>query len=84
MCRVYLPAPVGGGQFYRLNYDGQVAVAAQAEDYALWIKALLDVHQMVVSLFGGRGRMGGWRWRRRFRGRLRQAMPVRWGLLCYG
>ncbi|MEN9250075.1 MAG: thioredoxin domain-containing protein [Gloeomargarita sp. SZTDM-1c_bins_89] len=48
-----------GGQFYRLNYDGQVAVAAQAEDYALWIKALLDVHQMVVSLFGGQG-ADGW------------------------
>jgi len=38
------------GQFYRLNYDGQVAVIAQAEDYALWIKALLDLHQMVVGL----------------------------------
>jgi len=37
------------GQFYRLNYDGQVAVIAQAEDYALWIKALLDLHQMAVS-----------------------------------
>ncbi|MCS7030329.1 MAG: thioredoxin domain-containing protein [Gloeomargarita sp. SKYG116] len=41
------------GQFYRLNYDGQVAVMAQAEDYALWIKALLDLHQMAVSLLGG-------------------------------
>lgn len=41
------------GQFYRLNYDGQVAVIAQAEDYALWIKALLDLHQMVVSLSNG-------------------------------
>ncbi|APB34532.1 thioredoxin domain-containing protein [Gloeomargarita lithophora Alchichica-D10] len=40
------------GQLYRLNYDGQVAVIAQAEDYALWIKALLDLHQMAVSLPG--------------------------------
>ncbi|MEO0309236.1 MAG: thioredoxin domain-containing protein [Gloeomargarita sp. DG02_3_bins_56] len=36
------------GQFYRLNYDGQVAVIAQAEDYALWIKALIDLQQMAV------------------------------------
>ena len=32
------------GRFYRLNYDGQPAVSAQAEDYALFIKALLDLH----------------------------------------
>ncbi len=31
--------------FYRLNYDGKAAVAAQSEDYALFIKALLDVQQ---------------------------------------
>ena len=31
------------GRFYRLNYDGQPAVPAQAEDYALFIKALLDL-----------------------------------------
>ena len=40
------------GEFYRLNYDGQVAVVAQAEDYALWIKALIDLHQMAVVLGG--------------------------------
>ena len=31
------------GRFYRLNYEGQPAVLAQAEDYALFIKALLDL-----------------------------------------
>ena len=31
------------GRFYRLNYDGQPAVPAQSEDYALFIKALLDL-----------------------------------------
>jgi uncharacterized protein YyaL (SSP411 family) len=31
------------GRFHRLNYDGQAKVAAQAEDYALFIKALLDL-----------------------------------------
>jgi uncharacterized protein YyaL (SSP411 family) len=30
-------------RFYRLNYEGQPAVFAQAEDYALFIKALLDL-----------------------------------------
>lgn len=33
------------GRFYRLNYDGQPSVLAQSEDYALFIKALLDLHQ---------------------------------------
>lgn len=37
-------------RFYRLNYDGQVAVPAQSEDYACWIKALLDLHQAQVFL----------------------------------
>jgi uncharacterized protein len=32
-------------RFHRLNYDGQPAVLAQSEDYALLIKALLDLHQ---------------------------------------
>ncbi|MDJ0687993.1 MAG: thioredoxin domain-containing protein [Xenococcaceae cyanobacterium MO_188.B32] len=35
------------GRFYRLNYDGQPAVQAQAEDYALFIKALLDLQAAV-------------------------------------
>ncbi|AUS99621.1 thioredoxin domain-containing protein [Nostoc sp. CENA543] len=33
------------GRFHRLNYEGQPAVLAQSEDYALFIKALLDLHQ---------------------------------------
>lgn len=32
-----------GGRFYRLNYEGQPAVLAQAEDFAFFIKALLDL-----------------------------------------
>jgi uncharacterized protein YyaL (SSP411 family) len=32
-----------GKRFYRLNYEGEIAVLAQAEDYALFIKALLDL-----------------------------------------
>jgi uncharacterized protein YyaL (SSP411 family) len=38
------------GQLHRLNYDGQVAVLAQSEDYALWIKACLEVHQACLAL----------------------------------
>jgi uncharacterized protein len=34
----------------RLNYDGIAMVAAQAEDYALLIKALLDLHQACPEL----------------------------------
>ncbi|MEM6437798.1 MAG: thioredoxin domain-containing protein, partial [Cyanobacteria bacterium P01_D01_bin.115] len=33
------------GRLHRLNYEGTVAVSAQSEDYALLIKALLDLHQ---------------------------------------
>jgi len=33
------------GRFHRLNYDCQPSVLAQSEDYALFIKALLDLHQ---------------------------------------
>ncbi|MGB3787761.1 MAG: thioredoxin domain-containing protein [Phormidesmis sp.] len=33
------------GVLYRLNYDGQIDVAAQSEDYALLIKALIDIQQ---------------------------------------
>ena len=32
------------GRLHRLNYQGKVAVLAQAEDYAFLIKALLDLH----------------------------------------
>lgn len=44
------------GRFHRLNYDGQVAVLAQAEDYVLWIKALLDLRDAHLGLgFGTEG-----------------------------
>ncbi len=33
------------GGFYRLNYDGEATIPAQSEDYALFIKALLDLQQ---------------------------------------
>jgi uncharacterized protein len=33
------------GRFHRLNYQGQPTVLAQSEDYAFFIKALLDLHQ---------------------------------------
>lgn len=32
------------GRLHRLNYDGKPSVLAQSEDYALFIKALLDLH----------------------------------------
>lgn len=32
------------GRFYRLNYHGELRVLAQAEDYALFIKSLLDLY----------------------------------------
>lgn len=35
------------GRFHRLNYEGEAAVLAQSEDYALFIKALLDLHQVM-------------------------------------
>ena len=38
------------GRFHRLNYDGETAVMAQSEDYALFIKALLDLHQGSLSV----------------------------------
>jgi len=33
------------GRFHRLNYQGTPSILAQSEDYALFIKALLDLHQ---------------------------------------
>ncbi len=41
------------GRFHRLNYDGETAVMAQSEDYALFVKALLDLHQGSLSLVTG-------------------------------
>ncbi len=37
-------------RFHRVNYDGQAAVLAQSEDYALFIKALLDLHQAELAI----------------------------------
>ena len=34
------------GRLQRLNYDGTATIPAQSEDYALLIKALLDLHQV--------------------------------------
>lgn len=39
------------GRLHRINYDGKAEVPAQAEDYALLIKALLDLQQ--ASLIAG-------------------------------
>jgi uncharacterized protein len=38
------------GRFHRLNYEGQPSVLAQSEDYALFIKALLDLDQAALAL----------------------------------
>lgn len=37
-------------RLHRVNYAGEVAVLAQAEDYALLIKALLDLQQATLAL----------------------------------
>ncbi|MGI0487652.1 thioredoxin domain-containing protein [Pantanalinema rosaneae CENA516] len=37
-------------RLHRLNYDGQASVLAQSEDYALLIKALLDLHQASLGI----------------------------------
>ncbi|BAZ28207.1 hypothetical protein NIES4074_06380 [Cylindrospermum sp. NIES-4074] len=36
------------GRFHRLNYGGEVTVLAQSEDYAFFIKALLDLYQASI------------------------------------
>jgi len=40
------------GSLLRLNYDGEAAVAAKSEDYALLIKAFLDLYQTSLPLVG--------------------------------
>ena len=37
------------GRFRRLNYDGKAVVMAQSEDYALFVKALLDLQQASLA-----------------------------------
>jgi hypothetical protein len=39
-----------GGRFQRLNYDLIATIPAQSEDYALFIKALIDLHQAHLCL----------------------------------
>lgn len=39
------------GRFHRLSYDGVPSVLAQSEDYALFIKALLDLHSSTLDSF---------------------------------
>jgi uncharacterized protein len=36
-------------RLHRVNYEGQPSVIAQSEDYALLIKALLDLHQVALA-----------------------------------
>lgn len=38
------------GRLHRVNYHGQPQVLAQSEDYALLIKALLDLHQAMLAI----------------------------------
>jgi len=40
------------GSLLRLNYDGTPQVPAKSEDYALFIKALLDLHQACLGRAG--------------------------------
>jgi len=49
-------------RFHRVNYEGQVAVAAQSEDYALFIKALLDLYQATLGMEGGEGQLDAKFW----------------------
>jgi uncharacterized protein YyaL (SSP411 family) len=37
------------GRFHRLNYGGEATVLAQSEDYAFFVKALLDLHQASLT-----------------------------------
>jgi uncharacterized protein len=37
------------GRFQRLNYAGEATLLAQSEDYAFFIKALLDLHQATLA-----------------------------------
>jgi uncharacterized protein YyaL (SSP411 family) len=37
------------GRLHRVNYEGEPDVVAQSEDYALFIKALIDLHQASLT-----------------------------------
>ena len=43
------------GRFHRLNYEGQPSVLAQSEDYAFFIKALLDLDQSTLAMGSCKG-----------------------------
>jgi uncharacterized protein len=46
------------GRFHRLNYAGEATLLAQSEDYAFFMKALLDLHQATLLMVNGHGEMG--------------------------
>jgi hypothetical protein len=48
------------GRCQRLNYDGQPSVPAQSEDYALLIKALLDLQQASLAFSPTRSQASHW------------------------
>ncbi len=48
------------GKLYRLNYGGEAAVLAQAEDYALLIKALIDIQQACLKFADYRAQAADW------------------------
>lgn len=45
---------------YRLNYEGKIEVAAQSEDYALLIKALIDIQQACLAFTDYQSRAADW------------------------
>jgi uncharacterized protein len=45
-------------QLHRIYYEGEAAIAAQSEDYAFLIKALIDLHQASLAL----GQIDAQRW----------------------
>jgi uncharacterized protein len=45
-------------RLHRIYYEGEVAIAAQSEDYAFLIKALIDLHQASLAL----GQIDAQRW----------------------
>ncbi|MDJ0733824.1 MAG: thioredoxin domain-containing protein [Nostocaceae cyanobacterium] len=42
--RFILEHQIVNGRLHRLNYEGEATIMAQSEDYALFIKALLDIY----------------------------------------
>ncbi|EDX83650.1 conserved hypothetical protein [Synechococcus sp. PCC 7335] len=48
------------GMLYRLSYEGNAEVPAQSEDYALLIKALIDIQQACLAFAEYRGMAADW------------------------